>query len=366
MGETEDERRETEREEVTSLEEPMDVVSDHDDVFEVTSPASDNRPPSRVKWSRLPKQFSHGEKDNGEVIELKSVKSPKSSSGKLPNSSASDIQRRHSNKRPRDLDFERRRRRLRGPSCLLMEDQSHIVYQPKPTPPKTPSHLGGRELESETPPPPITPGPGVPTPAPRTSLKERQQDFDWHVKATQEIVKERTEEIINDEPKRGKLKLRDVTRRVTQKSRSERQPKMANVVADAMAKLKGNATSETDQEEDEEAEEDWESNGPLSVPANTTFTTTSIANAWRERAKKNNSAEARKSMILVPVNKIPELKKRVSMVSRNNNTFLPFCTQTAFFHYYIMHRLNQCMQHSFLVTTASTITVFLEFIEARA
>lgn len=297
------------------LDEQVEVTSEPDDVFESTGDPQ-SAAPKGVKFFNIVKSLSRRDVesgDDGNRIELKSMKSrsPSNSSSKLQSTSVGEVRRRPSNKRPRGIDFEKRRQRLRGPSCLLMEHQSHAVYQPKTPTAKNRvigSELGGDEVPQETP----TPSPHTPASAPRTSLKERQQDFDWHVKTTQEVVKERTEEIINNEQRAEnvprKLNLRDVTKRVTMRSKAERQPKLANVVADALARLKEDSGSVSDKGENDEVRD----SGPLSVP--TTFTTASIANAWRDRAKKQNSQDARKSMVLVPVNKIPELKKRVSMV----------------------------------------------------
>ena len=298
------------------LDEQVEVTSDHDDVFESTGdPQSASK---GVKFFSIVKSLSRKDVetgDDGNRIELNSLKgrSPSNSSSKLQSTSAAEVRRRHSNKRPRAINFNERRQRLRGPSCLLMEHQSHSVYQPK-TPTTKNKVLGAEGSGGEEVPQEVTaPSPLTPAPAPRTSLKERQQDFDWHVKTTQEVVKERTEEIINNEQRSEnvprKLNLRDVTKRVTMRSKAERQPKLANVVADALAKLKEDGGSVSDKGE---KEKDGDSGPPLSAP--TTFTTASIANAWRDRAKKQNTQDARKSMVLVPVNRIPELKKRVSMV----------------------------------------------------
>lgn len=310
-----------EREEEEKIPPPQadEFTASEDEVFESTHATPVATPQykasPRVKWFKALDNIKKDDKNNDSDIEMRSLpsKSPHHSTSQLSTGGHSPSRSRISSRnRPRNLPLTERRRRLREPSCLLSEDQSHLVYQPaRIKAPSTPGYQfanlvstvvqnnkekGGAKSE------PITP-------APRTSLKERQADFDWHVKTTQEVVKERTEQIINYDnnedtvsPTTTKSNLRDLTKRLTQRIQAERQPKLAMVVADAMAKLK--ETQPTDE--------------PQSEPAIVNYSPATIANAWRDRAraKKQTSVhETKSNMVLVPVDRLKELKRRVSQVS---------------------------------------------------
>ena len=202
--------------------------------------------------------------------------------------------------RPKQLDLRTQRGRKRVKSLFLQEGQQHMVYKPgkhTQTFGTNFPNLCDNLKKAESPSPATTP---------RTSLKERLEDFNSHVKATQEVVKERTEELINSnesDPKKRRLTFKDVSAKVTSKLKEDKQPRMAAVVENAMARM-------SSKEDDHERQES------ISNPAMVNYSPATIANAWRAkvRAKRQFSMD-RNNVVAVPMDKLHELKKRVSQVS---------------------------------------------------
>ena len=92
---------------------------------------------------------------------------------------------------------------------FLQEGQQHMVYKPgkdaQTFGTNFPNILDSLKKKTESP---------FPTTTPRTSLKERLDYFNSHVKAIQEVVKERTEELINSnetDPKKWKIAFKNVS-----------------------------------------------------------------------------------------------------------------------------------------------------------
>ena len=136
--------------------------------------------------------------------------------------------------------------------------------------------------------------------------KERLEDFNSHVKATQKVVKERIEELINSneiDPKKRRLTFKDVSAKVTSKLKEDKQPRMVAFVENAMARM----TSK---------EDDQDRNESISNPAIVNYSPATIANAWcaKVRAKRQLSMDPN-NVVAVPMDKLQELKKRVSQVS---------------------------------------------------
>ena len=176
-------------------------------------------------------------------------------------------------------------KRARQQSCLLIEDQHHKVYRPEKaaTPKKKRTQFGSI---AET---PLQNDEDTYLHMQRTSLKERQQDFDLHVKVTQEVVKETTEELINSNEIKTQKQLRGFTVKLSQKV--QRQPRMVDVVTNIMAQMKPDASGAT---------------------ATAVYTPSSIAMAWREKVRARK--EHMEGIIPVPVEELPNLKKRASRV----------------------------------------------------
>ena len=202
--------------------------------------------------------------------------------------------------RPKQLDLRTQRGRKRVKSLFLQEGQQHMVYKPgKHTQTfgtNFPNLLDNlKKTESPS-----------PTATQRTSLKERLEVFNSHVKATQEVVKERTEELINSneiDPKKRRLTFKDVSAKVTSKLKEDKQPRMVAVVENAMARM---SSKEDDQDRHES----------ISNPAIVNYSPATIANAWhaKVRAKRQLSIDPN-NVVAVPMDKLQELKKRVSQVS---------------------------------------------------
>ena len=169
-------------------------------------------------------------------------------------------------------------------SCLLMQDQCHEVYRPE-------SESKKRKESTQF-------GSIAETSFQndedtylhrRTTLKERQQDFNYHVKVSKEVVKETTEELINNNEIRTQKCLRGFTVKLSQKV--QRQPRMTDVVNNIMAQRKPDASGAT---------------------ATAVHTPSSIAMAWREKVRARK--EHMEGIIPVPVEELPNLKRRISTV----------------------------------------------------
>ena len=172
-------------------------------------------------------------------------------------------------------------------SCLLIEDQCHEVYQPERESNKRKESAQFCSIaetffqnDEDT---------CLHRRHPRTILKERQQDFNYHVKVSKEVVKETTEELINNNEIRTQKQLRGFTVKLSQKV--QRQPHMANVVTKVMAQMKPDASGAT---------------------ATAVYTPSSIAMAWREKVRARK--EHMEGIIPVPVEELPNLKRRISTV----------------------------------------------------
>ena len=94
---------------------------------------------------------------------------------------------------------------------FLQEGQQHVVYKPGKHTQTFGTNFPNSLKKTES---------SFPTTTPRTSLRERLEDFNSHVKATQEVVKERTEELINcneTDPKKRKIAFKNVSAKVMSK-----------------------------------------------------------------------------------------------------------------------------------------------------
>ena len=226
----------------------LNVSPFDDDVFESNASPTDLsneewlKKPSEVKkrWIRFAQDTVALEKNSKEEeeIELECSKHP-----------VVDSQGR-----PRRLDFRQRQKRKRVQSIFL-NNQEHMVFKPlsakTPTTPTSQfSNLVNnlvvqKKIENATP----IPSPSVAG----NSLKERREHFEWSIKATQEVVKEKTEELNKiDEVQREKLTLRAVTERLTERLKEERVPRLASVVGEVM-KLTVSAPTSFDEDSNEEA-----------------------------------------------------------------------------------------------------------------
>ena len=120
----------------------------------------------------------------------------------------------------------------------------------------------------------------------RTTLKERQQDFNYHVKVSKEVVKETTEELINSNEIRPQKRLRGFTSKLSQKVQRRRH--MTDLGTNIMAQASGAA-------------------------ATAVHTPSSIAMAWRESFHAGKE-HMEGSITQEPVEELPNLKKRASRV----------------------------------------------------
>ena len=207
--------------------------------------------------------------------------------------------RKISHSKQQDLRIQRGQKIVK--SLFLQEGQQHMVYKPgKHTQTfgtNFPNLLDNiKKTES-----------ALPTSTRRTSLKERLEDFNSHVKATQEVVKERTEELINSsetDSKKRRLTFKDVSAKVTSKLKEDNQPRIVSIVENAMARI---SSKEDDQDRHES----------ISNPTVVNYSPANIANAWRAkvRAKRHLSIDPN-NVVAVPMDKLQELKKRVSQVSK--------------------------------------------------
>ncbi len=209
-----------------------------DDVFE----EEQKKPSTEVKqrWLRFAKDSLENKSDQEqEQVELKSY-----------NQSVVDSQGR-----PKRLDFRQKQKRKRVQSIFL-DNQEHVVYKPLQSGRQTPTTPGTQfanlvsnivaqqKVERITSP--------SPTAAAGNSLKERREKFEWSIKTTQEVVKSETKELNKvDEFQRERKTFRDVTRRVTEKLREEKPPKMADLVGEVLKMTSSAPTSFDDGEKDE-------------------------------------------------------------------------------------------------------------------
>jgi hypothetical protein len=113
----------------------------------------------------------------------------------LSRNNHSDFDDEQKKVRNRAMSSLRKTQRIRAPSILLKEDQHHCVYKPRQNSISSKKHViqsasnsDVKDLDSSL---------SIANPN-KTSLKERQHEFDLHVKATQEVVKETTEVICNN------------------------------------------------------------------------------------------------------------------------------------------------------------------------
>ena len=185
----------------------------------------------------------------------------------IPTEGENDVKFR----RPERLNLRERKKRRGVKSLFLSEGEQHMVY--KPGNDQTPGTRFVNVIDAA-----LAQKAATPTPTSHTgsSLKERQMEFDLHIKTTQEVVKEQTEEFINsDEATQEKLTLRDVTKRVTERMKK---PRMASVVGEAMVKLGSGPPSE--------------SLGPHLKPSTSSdisYSPSSVAKLWHTKACKRKS-----------------------------------------------------------------------------
>ena len=112
----------------------------------------------------------------------------------------------------------------------------------------------------------------------QTTLKERQQNFNYHVQVSKEMVKETTEELINSNEIRPQKRLRGFTFKLSQKV--QRQRRMTDLPTNTMAHASG--------------------------------ATATAVHTPSSRETKKEHVEG--SIIPVPVEELPNLKKRASRV----------------------------------------------------
>ena len=175
------------------------------------------------------------------------------------------------------------KRLSRQKSYLLIEDQHHEVYRPERESNKKKERTQFGSIaetsfqnDEDT---------YLHRRCRRATLKERQQDFNYHVKVSKEVVKETTEELINNNEIRTQKQLRGFMSQKVQR-------RMADIVTNVMVQMKPDASGAT---------------------ATAVHTPSSIAMAWREkvRARKEHMEG---SIIPVPVEELSNLKRRVSTV----------------------------------------------------
>ena len=228
--------KETDQEELQNL---RDVIPSpyEDDVF--TPPLDEEAKKTsevvKQKWVRIAQSSLEKNKSDEEQQE----------EFELPSQKHSTLD---SEGRPRRLDFRQRKRRKRVQSIFL-DNEEHMVY--KPTTGKTPTtpkfanlvfNLMAQQQSAEA---------TAPSPTPSnigSSLKDRREQFEWSIKTTQEVVKQETEELNKvDELHREKKTLRAVTRKLTERMKEEKTPKMANLVGEVM-KIASSAPTSFDED----------------------------------------------------------------------------------------------------------------------
>lgn len=226
---------------------PLSPAGD-DDVFDdaattpsdttstTTTEADKNVTQAKQRWIRFAKGTMDKKGNEEERIELE----------KLPGIDGKG--------RPNRLAIRKQQRRKRAQSIFL-DNQEHMVFKPSTSrmTPATPDsqfanlvvNLMAQKRTDEV----QTPGPM----SAGNSLKERQQQFEWSIKTTREVVKEKTEELKRtDDPQKEKKTLRDLTMKVTQRLKDEKEPRMANIVGQVMKMASSAPTSfesDSDQEE---------------------------------------------------------------------------------------------------------------------
>ena len=263
-----------------------------DDVFEeeqIKKPATE----VKQRWLRFAKD-SLEKKSDEEEIELKSY-----------NPSVVDSQGR-----PKRLDFRQKQKRKRVQSIFL-DNQEHMVYKPLQSgrqTPTTPSSqfanlvsniVSQQKVERITSP--------ASTPAVGNSLKERREKFDWSVKTTQEVVKSETKQLNKvDEFQREKKTFRDVTRRVTEKLREEKPPKMADLVGEVMKITSSAPTSFDDGERDEPS--------AARTRANSTSTTSGVV-TLHHMSKRRQRQDSSSNLFVNKVRELTAKRRQQSLVS---------------------------------------------------
>ena len=177
-------------------------------------------------------------------------------------------------RRPERLNLRQRKKRKGVKSLFLSEGDEHRVYKPGSiSNDQTPGTRFANVIDAA-----LAQKAATPTSTSHTgsSLKERQVEFDLHIKTTQEVVKEQTEEFINsDEATQEKLTLREVTKRVTERMKK---PRMASVVGEAMVKLGSGLPSES-----------LDPNLNPSTSSDISYSPSSVARLWRTKAGERKS-----------------------------------------------------------------------------
>ena len=285
-----------------------------DDVFESNlsptnlSSAEESKKPSEVKkrWIRFAQDTLESQKSE-EEIELQYSQQPVVDS----------------RGRPKRLNFRQRQKRNRVQSIFLADNEEHMVF--KPLSAKTPTTPGSQfanlvnNLVAQKRTENTAPSPTLSTAG--NSLKERREHFEWSIKATQEVVKEKTEELNKvDEVQREKVTLRDVTKRLTERLKVERAPKFASVVGEAM-KIASSAPSSLDDDNEESQSENTKQRA-------NSITSGSLSNPPKMRRRQRQSSSS--SLF---VHKVRDIAKKplLSSVSDTVQLRLHACYYTGVF-----------------------------------
>ena len=248
-----------------------------DDVFEPhTSPTDLNVPEddqSSKKSTEVKKRWIRFANDSlekkDENIELEHI-----------HSSGNRLQR---------LDYRERKKRKRIQSVFL-DDQEHQVFRPNASQdPKTPTSSQFANLVFNI----MAQNPESTSPTPTSagnSLKERREQFEKSIKTTQQVVKEHTEELINkpDEVLGEKMTFRDLTKKLQERMKEEKAPKLANVVGQVLEMKDKTVSAPTSFEEEDD----------LSFRQRNGSTTSSVPSVYRKKRRQRNDSSVLSQKLL--------------------------------------------------------------------